>query len=184
MQRILLLDNYDSFTFNLVHYLTNLGVSVDVIRNDQLNGDLSVYDKVVLSPGPGLPANAGGMPELIQQCDGEIPLLGVCLGMQGMGEYLGGELYNQTEVKHGVKEVVNLKACQMFEGIPKTVSVGLYHSWALKEVPGDFHVTAYSRSNIVMAIENVERKMYGVQFHPESIMTEFGLEMLKNFLAL
>lgn len=104
--------------------------------------------------------------------------------MQGIGEYLGGELYNQKEVKHGVKEKLDLKTSVLFKDIPPSISVGLYHSWALKDASGDFQVTAYSESDVVMAIENSGRKLYGVQFHPESIMTEFGLEMLKNFLAL
>lgn len=182
MQRILLIDNYDSFTYNLAHYFENLGAQVQVVRNDEFSGDLSSYDKVVLSPGPGLPREAGRLMDIIQMADGKVPLLGVCLGMQGVAEYLGAELYNMDRVRHGVEARVNLASGALFDEISEEMIVGLYHSWAVKEGQGDFVVVGRSEDGTVMAIENVERKLYGVQFHPESVMTPDGKKVVANFL--
>lgn len=184
MQRILLLDNFDSFTFNLAHYLIGLGAEVDVVRADVFDHDPNSYDKIVFSPGPGLPEDAPLMHQIINQVDGSRPILGVCLGMQSIGLYLGGELYNQVIVKHGLQEKISVEDSALFAGIPQEIAVGLYHSWALKNTVGDFRCTAISENKVVMAIENVERKLYGVQFHPESIMTPNGQGILKNFLLL
>lgn len=141
------------------------------------------YDKIVLSPGPGLPLDAGNMMRLIEEVGGEIPILGVCLGMQGIAKYLSGEIFNQEIVKHGVQEKVYCGVSELFSGIPNEIEVGLYHSWAVKE-HSNYSVTARSDSNVIMAIENTERKLYGVQFHPESVMTPNGMEIVKNFLRL
>ena len=182
MKRILLVDNYDSFTYNLAHYLEGLDCDVITEYNDKTDLDrLSEYDAVVLSPGPGLPSEAGLMPEIIKICIGDIPLLGVCLGMQGMAEYLGGEMYNQQVVKHGVEEVIDVFDSVLFEGVGDSMNVGLYHSWAVFE-HGDFDVVARSKSKTVMAIQNEALQCYGVQFHPESVMTPKGKMVLKNFL--
>lgn len=184
MQHVLLLDNFDSFTYNLEHYLRGLGVEVMVIRNNEPIENLERFDKVVLSPGPGLPAEAGGMIELLKRCDSVIPVLGVCLGMQGMAEYLGGRLYNQETVKHGVSEKITLRSSSLFRSLGEEIEVGLYHSWAVEDASGNFTTTALSHQNVVMALENEERKMVGVQFHPESIMTPEGRTILRNFLTI
>jgi anthranilate synthase component II len=184
LQQVLLLDNYDSFTYNLEHYLVELGADVDVVRNDSNAIDYSRYDTIVLSPGPGLPSDAGGMMRAISIADGQVPILGVCLGMQGIAEYLGGAIYNQTTVKHGVQEAIDLSRSILFEELNDSIKVGLYHSWAVKEEEADFEIVARSSSNVIMAIENQDRKMYGIQFHPESIMTESGKKIIQNFLEL
>lgn len=182
MKRILLVDNYDSFTYNLVHYLEGLECDVKVVRNDE-DVDPLQFDGIVLSPGPGLPNEAGNMNEVISKVDSKIPVLGVCLGMQGIAEYLDGTLYNLGEVKHGVVEQVELRDCSLFRNIPSKINVGLYHSWAV-EGKGDFEVTSKSVNGVVMSLENVSRKMYGIQFHPESIMTEYGKQIISNFIGL
>ena len=153
---------------------------MDVIRNDA-DVDVSVYDKVMLSPGPGLPKDAGKMMEVIQSCAGKIPLLGVCLGMQGIGAFLGSELYNQELVKHGVQETIEIRPSVLFNGLGTEIQVGLYHSWAIHP-EGDFEVTGISKTGVVMAIENPEKRMYGVQFHPESVMTPEGRKIIASFL--
>jgi len=184
LQRILLLDNYDSFTYNLSHYIEAEGAKVDVVLNDQIDCLLlDMYDKIILSPGPGLPNDSGRLMEVIRLSVGERPVLGVCLGMQGLIEYLGGELYNQNKVKHGVSEFIQLKNSSLFDGLPETIEVGLYHSWAGDE-SGDYKVTARSDQGTVMAMENVSKQLYGVQFHPESILTPQGKEIIQNFLSL
>lgn len=180
LQQILLLDNFDSFTYNLEHYLNGLGAQVQVVRNNVSISDLSVFDRIVLSPGPGLPSEAGCMMEIIERAEGKIPVLGVCLGMQGIAEHLGGEIYNQELVKHGVKEEVECEDSILFQGIPKKIEVGLYHSWAVRE-HANYKTIAKSDTNILMGIENSDRKLYGVQFHPESVMTPNGKNILENF---
>lgn len=183
MQRILLLDNFDSFTYNLVHYLTNLDCKVDVVRNNVGIPDYSRYDKIVLSPGPGLPIDAGVMMELIRSVSGRIPILGVCLGMQAIAVHLGGEIYNQEKVKHGVQETIHLKDSILYNGLSKNIPVGLYHSWAVMPHV-NYQVTSETQKGIVMSLENQLMKLYGVQFHPESIMTPDGELILRNFLKL
>ncbi|MCJ8291948.1 MAG: aminodeoxychorismate/anthranilate synthase component II [Crocinitomicaceae bacterium] len=183
MQQILLIDNFDSFTYNVKHYLTSLGAQVQVVRNNVEILNLSDYDKIVLSPGPGLPADAGRVMSLIGEIGGKVPVLGVCLGMQAISLHLGGEIFNQENVKHGVQESVSCGDSELFSGLPSEIEVGLYHSWAVKE-HSNYSVTARSASGAIMAIENTEQKLYGVQFHPESIMTPNGMEILENFLRL
>lgn len=185
MKRVLLLDNYDSFTFNLFHLVEALGVAVDVVRNDEL--DLSVvkgYSHIILSPGPGLPKEAGSMMELIEQVDTKIPILGVCLGMQAIALHLEGEIYNQDQVKHGLQIDVRSKGGDLFHNMPEKFEVGLYHSWAVRRNIGDFIETAESEEGVLMAMENKQRKMHGVQFHPESVMTPKGKTIVRNFLDL
>lgn len=183
LKHVLLLDNYDSFTYNLKHYILSLGCAVTVVRNDEFNLDFSPFSHIVLSPGPGLPKEAGVLMDVLKFADGKIPVLGVCLGMQGMAEYLGGKLYNQTEVKHGISEVVLVENSPLFLGVNSEFEVGLYHSWAVDN-SGDYKVIGRSKSQVIMSIENRYRKMYGVQFHPESIMTQNGKEILQNFLKM
>lgn len=183
--KILLIDNFDSFTFNLSHYLKALGVEVEVIRENEYTSDHQEgADRIVLSPGPGLPKDSAGMLKCLEDSIGRKPILGVCLGMQAIAEFTGGKLYNQNKVKHGVQEYIDqLGDSILFQKVPNRFQVGLYHSWAV-ELPflSHFDVTAISSSGVIMAIESVKQKLFGVQFHPESIMTPNGKTILKNFL--
>ncbi|MFK8039338.1 MAG: aminodeoxychorismate/anthranilate synthase component II [Crocinitomicaceae bacterium] len=185
--KILLIDNYDSFTYNLVHYLEGLDVEVTVVLNDQINLDeLDRYDKIVISPGPGLPKDAGIIMEVIDIYHKTKPILGVCLGFQALSTYFGGELYNQDEVMHGIQATCKANSQSvLFQNTSSTIKVGLYHSWALKPetTPACFRITGISDTQVIMAIEHKTLPLYGVQFHPESILTEFGMQILKNFLA-
>jgi len=182
--KILLLDNYDSFTFNLAHFLEPMCDQVVVKRNDEMNlQEIADFDKIVLSPGPGLPKDAGSMPELLNMYIGKKPILGVCLGMQAIAEHFGGELYNQKVVRHGVtSEIKTFPVNKLFQNLPSRITVGLYHSWAVRHLPEEINVTAMSSENVIMAIEHETLPLYGVQFHPESILTEFGREILMNFV--
>ncbi len=184
--KILLLDNYDSFTFNLAHYLESMCEKVDVLRNDEVSLErINDYDKIVLSPGPGMPADAGMMPELITRYTGKTPILGVCLGMQGIAEYFGGRLYNQTVVRHGVSTIITTtEESLLFRELPRQFEVGLYHSWAVTDLPNSLRVSATSQEEVIMAIECADQRIYGVQFHPESILTQCGKEILRNFVLL
>ncbi len=181
LKHVLLLDNYDSFTYNLKHYISSLGCIVTVVRNDEFEMDFSSFTHIILSPGPGLPKNAGVLMDVLKNINGDIPVLGICLGMQAIGEFLNGNLYNQLEVKHGVSEIIKTKNSLLFDNIKSEFEVGLYHSWALDD-SGDYLITAKSISGVVMAIENSDLKMFGVQFHPESVLTECGKDILSNFL--
>lgn len=182
MKQILLIDNYDSFTYNLKHYLEALNVDVTVVRNDEFLGNYFQYDAIVLSPGPGLPEDAGIMMQLLKEVEGKVPVFGICLGMQAIAIHCGGALYNQENVKHGVQENIELQNSDMYSGLGETMEVGLYHSWAVIKNEGDFKINAFSESKAVMGLENVAKKMYGVQFHPESILTPNGMTIVKNFL--
>lgn len=181
---VLLLDNFDSFTYNLYDYICDLGYDVEVFRND--NFDVSQYkhySHIVLSPGPGLPKDAGCMMALIEQALGNVPILGVCLGMQALCLHFGGKLYNLDQVRHGIQmKCEQMKPNVLFQGIPDTFEVGLYHSWAV-EVGSELNITSQSADGVVMSVESVQHRCFGVQFHPESIMTPDGKNMLENFLA-
>lgn len=185
--RILLLDNYDSFTWNLHHLLEPLAV-VDVVRNDAITVEEAArYDRIVLSPGPGLPAEAGIMPELIHDLLPTHPILGVCLGMQAIVEECGGSLFNQPVVKHGVAVpcMPELPIDPLFAGIEAPFTVGLYHSWAADRValPSALRVTANSDEGIIMAVRHLRFPACGVQFHPESVMTPAGARIIRNWLG-
>jgi len=165
-----------------VHYLESLECQVDVCFNNGIPTQISAnYDAIVLSPGPGLPEESNGLNSLIKESLGKVPMLGVCLGMQALGMELGGTLFNQKVVKHGVQESISVKEGVLFSSSDEAYKVGLYHSWAVSR-EGDYQVTASSKEGIAMALENEERKCFGVQFHPESIMTPGGKEVLRNFL--
>lgn len=185
MARILLLDNFDSFTYNLEHYLSGLGVEVIVCRNNAIQVDLNSIDAVVLSPGPGLPQDAPGMMRLIEQSIGKIPILGVCLGMQALAVHLNGELMNKEIVSHGVSSQIKvIDHTSIFSGLPQSIEVGLYHSWRVKSSP-NYSILAIDHSDdTVMAIGREDLKCYGVQFHPESIMTPTGRNILESFLKM
>ena len=185
--KILLLDNYDSFTYNLYQLAqAKKGASIDVLRNDDLNLDhVSKYDKIILSPGPGIPSEAGLMMELLARYKNQKDIFGVCLGMQAIAEAYGAELYNLENPLHGVSSIVEISDSILFSGIPKQFEIGHYHSWAVleKSIPLEIKVTAKDSNGVVMAIENKEQNIFGVQFHPESILTQYGQEIMLNFLG-
>ena len=185
MARILLLDNFDSFTYNLEHYLSGLGVEVVVQRNNAIDVDVNLLDGIVLSPGPGMPYDSMGMMQLIDKTIGKIPILGVCLGMQALAIYLGGELMNKELVSHGIcKHIRIVDHNSIFKGLPTQIEVGLYHSWKVNE-SSNYKVLAIDNTDgTVMAIGREDLKCFGVQFHPESIMTPEGKDILKSFLDI
>lgn len=185
--KILVIDNYDSFTYNLVQYIQEItDTPVSVFRNDAISlEEVALYDVVILSPGPGVPSEAGIMPELIKQYASTKPILGVCLGHQAIGEAFGGTLENLKQVYHGVETPINLLGDRepIFEGVPERFQAGRYHSWVVRKenLPDCFLVTAEDDEGMVMAFRHKEYKVMGLQFHPESIMTEHGKRMLDNF---
>ncbi|MDX1446462.1 aminodeoxychorismate/anthranilate synthase component II [Lishizhenia sp.] len=184
---VLLLDNFDSFTYNLFHYCEEIGAKVDVIRNNEIDlASVEKYDKIILSPGPHLPKDAGKLMELIAMYYDKKPMLGVCLGMQALAEFFGGELYNLDRVNHGVEDqCVQIMPNQLFKEVPEEFKVGLYHSWAVKRpLPKGLNITALSQSDVLMAFEHEKLPIYAVQFHPESVMTPEGKIIMKNFLSL
>ncbi len=186
--KVLIVDNYDSFTFNLVHYFENLGAQVFVQRVDELDFRMAdSMDAIVLSPGPGLPKDQPNLFKIIKLFQGIKPILGVCLGMQAIAEVNGGKLENQEFVKHGKREKVNiLNSDGIFKNLPNEFDVGLYHSWRVDAdtLPAYLVPTAISKHKVLMAIEAVSLKLFGVQFHPESILSDFGKEILVNFLEI
>ena len=185
--KVIVIDNYDSFTYNLVHYLEELNCRVTVKRNDEVNiEDIQKFDKVVLSPGPGIPSEAGLSKEIILRYFKSKSILGVCLGHQAIAEVFGGELLNLKKVFHGVATNINIvKSDPIFLGLPNTLKVGRYHSWVVKEpVPSDLEVIAIDENGQIMALKHKKYSVWGVQFHPESILTEHGKSLLKNWLKL
>ncbi|MCB0792076.1 MAG: aminodeoxychorismate/anthranilate synthase component II [Flavobacteriales bacterium] len=185
--RVLLLDNYDSFTWNLYHLLV-VHVPVEVVRNDAITpGEAGSFDRIVLSPGPGLPGEAGVMMDLLRAWAGRRPILGVCLGMQGIVEHCGGHLFQQQRVMHGVEVdcVPSEPRDSLFAGMPSPFTVGLYHSWAADPValPEELRITARSGAGVIMAVRHTEHDLVGVQFHPESVMTPLGGRIIANWLG-
>jgi len=184
--RILLLDNYDSFTWNLYHYLDELGAEVSVFRNDAITmNEAEAFDAIVLSPGPGLPKDAGIMRELIRYYHKRKPILGICLGMQALGECFGASLKQMQQVKHGVATEIQLlkKDNFLFEDDNEPVLVGRYHSWVIdpNTIPQSIQVTAMDDEKNPMAMIHAEFPVCGLQFHPESILTPQGKKMLENW---
>lgn len=187
--KILVLDNYDSFTYNLVHIIRDLGYgdSMDVIRNDKIElNDVDQYDKILLSPGPGIPLEAGIMLDLIRRYGPTKSILGICLGHQGIGEVYGAKLYNMKEVLHGVGTSVKLLKPDdyLFNEIPENFTVCRYHSWAVEgnTVNGQLLINSIDDNGIVMGLSHKEYDVRGLQFHPESILTENGKQLIKNWL--
>ncbi|MEX0884270.1 MAG: aminodeoxychorismate/anthranilate synthase component II [Cyclobacteriaceae bacterium] len=185
--RILVLDNYDSFTYNLVYIIRDLGYAknMDVFRNDKISlPEVDEYDKILLSPGPGLPSEAGIMPELIKKFASSKDILGVCLGHQAIGEAYGGGLINLTEVVHGVASKVKVQKDALFDGIPDSFTVGRYHSWVIDETtfPPELEVMAKTPDGQIMAVRHKTHQVKGLQFHPESILTENGVQIIKNWI--
>jgi anthranilate synthase component 2 len=188
--KILVIDNYDSFTYNLVQYIWNItGVFPHVVRNDAISvAEVNQWDVIILSPGPGLPKDAGIMHEVIKTYYDKKPILGVCLGHQAIGEAFGAELGNLTQVFHGVSSFISplLKEDLLFKDLPPTFEVGRYHSWVVKKesLPAQLVVLSSDDVGQIMAMKHAHYPVYGVQFHPESIMTPYGKKMLENFLNL
>lgn len=184
--KIVIIDNYDSFTYNLSHLLKELGAKVEVVRNDKFElKDLEQYDKIVLSPGPGIPSEAGLLLDVIRTYAGRKPILGVCLGHQAIGEVFGASLENLKEVYHGVQtEGTQLGNDYIFDGLPERVMMGRYHSWVVAKdsVPESLEVTAMSDDGEIMAMRHRQYDIHGIQFHPESVLTPEGKTIVGNFL--
>ena len=188
--KILVIDNYDSFTYNLVHAIKKIsGLHVDVYRNDKISlEEINKYDKIVLSPGPGIPEEAGLLLDIIKEYAPVKSMLGVCLGHQAIGEAFGGKLHNMNRVLHGIATPVELtgKKSVLFTGLPDKFDVGRYHSWIVQKenLPGCFQVTSYDEEGMIMSIKHKEYDVEGVQFHPESVLTPFGEKIIENWLGI
>lgn len=185
--KILVVDNYDSFTYNLVHLLNELSHEPTVIRNDKFTlEDVEQYDKILLSPGPGIPSEAGLLLAVIEKYAATKSILGVCLGQQAIAEVFGGKLYNLNRPVHGTATDINVVSDSdvVFNDLPKQFKVGRYHSWAVEaeNLPADLEVTAVDANGVIMALRHKKFDVRGVQFHPESVLTEYGKEMIANWL--
>ncbi len=209
--KIVIIDNYDSFTYNLSHLVKELGAEVTVLRNDQFElGALEAFDKIILSPGPGIPSEAGLLLDVIRTYAGRKPILGVCLGHQAIGETFGGKLENLAEVFHGVATPCNLLTAQeavapghsptnkkspgstlaykdpIFEGLSPVITIGRYHSWVVSKenFPSCLEITAESDEGQIMALRHRDYDIHGIQFHPESVLTPDGRTIIQNYLKL
>ena len=186
--KIVIIDNYDSFTYNLSHLVKELGAEVTVVRNDQFAlPELEAYDKIILSPGPGIPSEAGLLLDVIKAYAGRKPILGVCLGHQAIGECFGAQLTNLSEVFHGVAtEGTQFGNDPIFAGLPQRITMGRYHSWVVSKdgLPSCLEITAESDEGQIMALRHREYDIHGIQFHPESVLTPEGRKIIENFIAL
>jgi len=188
MKKILVIDNYDSFTYNLVHYIRLLtGHDPDVFRNDRIDADaVNDYDKILLSPGPGIPVEAGICLDIIKHYGPAKSILGICLGHQAIGEAFGGSLTNLSEVFHGLSTPVSVidPAEPLFNGIPGNIKAGRYHSWVVtrSDLPDCFNVTCEDGDGTIMGISHRYYDVRGLQFHPESVLTENGIDILRNWI--
>ena len=184
--KTVIIDNYDSFTYNLAHLVKELGAEVDVLRNDKFElEELEKYDKIILSPGPGIPEEAGLLLEVIRTYAGRKPILGVCLGEQAIGQAFGGKLTNLSEVFHGIQTNVKIKNKDyIFSGLPTEIPVGRYHSWVVDTdgFPEELVITAISSEGQIMALKHREYDVHGIQFHPESVLTPDGKQIVGNWL--
>lgn len=189
-KRILILDNYDSFTYNLVQYVMDLSNATIVVkRNDEITlEEVSSFDTIIFSPGPGLPENAGIMLAIIKKHATDKKMLGVCLGYQAMGMAFGAKLTNLDKVYHGVKTKIDIisDSDPLYDNIPKQTEVGRYHSWVItpETLSDDFEITSIAENDTIMSIKHKKHSLWGVQFHPESIMTDDGKKMIANFLKI
>lgn len=185
--KTIIIDNYDSFTYNLAHAVRQAGAEVTVVRNDKFDIDsLDVCDNIILSPGPGIPGEAGKLLDVIRRYNGRKPILGVCLGHQAIAEAFGGTLTNLTDVCHGVQTPVEITVPDtIFSGLPQTIDVGRYHSWVVNRatLPSCLEVTALSPEGYIMALRHRTLKVHGIQFHPESVLTPLGMKIIENFLT-
>ncbi|WP_435138654.1 anthranilate synthase component II [Formosa sp. A9] len=186
MKHILVIDNYDSFTYNLVHYLEDLGCQVTVRRNDKISlEEVAVFDKIVLSPGPGIPDEAGLLKTIIKTYAPTKSILGVCLGQQAIGEVFGGSIKNLDNVYHGVATEVTLAVTDepLFKGFESSFPVGRYHSWVVdNNLPDELEATSFDENGQIMSLRHKFYDVKGVQYHPESVLTPNGKQMLKNWL--
>ena len=187
MKKIVIIDNYDSFTFNLVHYLEELDCEVTVLRNDEFElEELKSFDDIILSPGPGIPSESGLLIDVIKTYASSKKILGICLGQQAIGEVFGGSLVNLNKVYHGIATSINVLVTDetLFQNLPKQLEVGRYHSWVIN--PADFpdvlEVTAAAENGEIMAIRHKTFNVKGVQFHPESILTPHGKTIISNWI--
>lgn len=184
--KLLIFDNYDSFTYNIVHAVRELGIEPDVRRNDCITLDeVDSYDKIIISPGPGIPSEAGILPGLLKRYAPVKPILGVCLGEQAIGECFGAKLENLSRVYHGIRsEISIIKSDYIFEGLPERIEVGRYHSWVVsrEDFPECLEITAVSDDGNIMALRHKTYDVRGVQFHPESILTPHGITIINNWI--
>jgi anthranilate synthase component 2 len=189
MSKILIIDNYDSFTYNLVHLVNEIGLQCEVWRNDKFSiDDVDAFDHIILSPGPGIPSEAGLLLDVIEKYAPTKSMFGVCLGQQAIAEVFGGKLYNLSRPMHGIATPVKITDQQekLFIGLPQSFKVGRYHSWVVDEkgFPADLTVTAIDeKDNSIMALRHKQYDVRGVQFHPESVLTEYGREIMQNWLT-
>ncbi len=184
--KLLIFDNYDSFTYNIVHAVRELGVIPDVVRNDRITlPEIADYDKIIISPGPGIPSEAGVLKDLLREYAGKKPILGVCLGHQAIGENFGAKLENLTEVYHGVQtDAFRTGEDYILDGFGDRFPVGRYHSWIVsdEEFPEELEVTSRDAEGRIMSMKHKTLDVHGVQFHPESLLTPGGIGIISNFL--
>lgn len=186
---LLMIDNYDSFTYNLVQYFGELNQEVLVRRNDKITLDEIKRlkpERIVISPGPGVPAEAGVSEDVIREFGPAVPVLGVCLGHQALGEVFGGTVERAPELMHGKVSQIQHNAAGLFEGLPQDFKATRYHSLVVRrdDLPDQLEVTAWTNSGLIMGLQHRRYPIYGVQFHPEAILTEYGKDLLKNFLKI
>ena len=189
MKKIILIDNYDSFTFNLYHYLSSLKVDVDVIRNDQITSKEILnrkYKKIVISPGPGNPNQSGNCLKIVKSLYKKIPILGVCLGHQIIGQVFGSKIVQAKKLMHGKTSKIISKSNGLFKNLPKTFEATRYHSLIIdkKSLSKDLEITAETKDGLIMGVRHKKYHVHGVQFHPESIKTKIGIKILKNFIRI
>ncbi|MDC2970576.1 aminodeoxychorismate/anthranilate synthase component II [Candidatus Pelagibacter sp.] len=189
MKKIILIDNYDSFTFNLYHYLSSLKVKVDVIRNDQITSNQILkrkYNKIVISPGPGNPDQSGNCLKIVKSLYKKIPILGVCLGHQIIGQVFGSKIIQAKKLMHGKTSKIISKKTGILRNLPKSFEATRYHSLIIekKSLSKHLEITAESKDGLVMGVQHKKYDVHGVQFHPESIKTKLGIKILKNFIRL
>ena len=189
MKKIILIDNYDSFTFNLYHYLSSLKVNVDVIRNDQITSNQILkrkYNKIVISPGPGNPDQSGNCLKIVKSLYKKIPILGVCLGHQIIGQVFGSKIIQAKKLMHGKTSKIISKKLGILRNLPKSFEATRYHSLIIekKSLSKHLEITAESKEGLVMGVQHKKYDVHGVQFHPESIKTKLGIKILKNFIKI
>jgi anthranilate synthase/aminodeoxychorismate synthase-like glutamine amidotransferase len=185
--KILLIDNYDSFTFNLYHYISSLKVKVDVVRNDKINSNEILkkkYNRIVISPGPGNPNQSGNCINILKTLYKELPFLGVCLGHQIIGQVFGSTIIQAKKLMHGKTSKINSKKIGILKSLPKTFEATRYHSLIIdkKTLSNQLEITAETDDGIIMGVQHKKYNIHGVQFHPESIKTRIGIKILKNFI--
>ena len=189
MKKIILIDNYDSFTFNLYHYLSSLKVFVDVIRNDKISSKEILkrrYNKIVISPGPGNPNQSGNCLKIVKSLYKKIPILGVCLGHQIIGQVFGSKIIQARKLMHGKTSKITSKKNGILKNLPKTFEATRYHSLIIdkKTLSNDLEITAETKDGLIMGVQHKKYDVHGVQFHPESIKTKLGIKILKNFIRI